>query len=315
MTNHIVKSVLAAIFATSAMALPEVATMDEAISTARAQQRHIFVDFTGTDWCTACIYLRDKIVNSAEFEAAMGDKFVLVPVDFPRSPELVARISDEEKREREALLVSFKIEGLPGVVLMDCNGLPFEVIQGTRRTPGDYIPLMQAGLDKLAARDAAFAEAAGKSGLDKAKALDKGLKALPDVCRDKYHAVIAEINSLDAENTLGYKGYGDVTRRRITQQEELRLIMDSFRGKLDPENLSKNITMLGDFLGRTDLVPEVRQSALRSMGDSYAFLRDYAKMQECYKAAYEVAPESRMGRTLKKNIDYFEKNVKPMLGK
>ena len=102
-----------------ALALPEVETMPEAVAAAKEKNCNIFVDFTGTDWCTACIHLRNKIVNSAEFEAAFGDKFVLVPVDFPRTPELVAKISDEEKKEREALLYSYKIEGLPGVVLMD----------------------------------------------------------------------------------------------------------------------------------------------------------------------------------------------------
>ena len=78
--KNIMRFVLPLAFAGSALALPEVATMNEAIATAQAQQRNIFVDFTGTDWCTACIHLREKIVNSPEFEAAMGDKFVLVPV-------------------------------------------------------------------------------------------------------------------------------------------------------------------------------------------------------------------------------------------
>ena len=66
-----------------ALALPEVATMDEAKAAAQAAGCNIFVDFTGTDWCTACIHLRTKIVESPEFEAALGKKFVLVPVDFP----------------------------------------------------------------------------------------------------------------------------------------------------------------------------------------------------------------------------------------
>lgn len=311
--KNIMRFVLPLAFVGSALALPEVATMNEAIATAQAQQRNIFVDFTGTDWCTACIHLREKIVNSAEFEAALGDKFVLVPVDFPRTPELVAKISAEEKREREALLVSFKIEGLPGVVLMDSNGLPFEVIQGTRRTPADYIPLVQAGLDKLAARNAALAAAEGKIGLERAGALDAALKTLPDVCRDKYHALIAEINSLDPENTLGYKGYGDKTRQRIAQQETLRGLLGTFRGKFTPDELKENLIKLDSFLAQPDLVPEIRQEALRAKGDTYAFMRDLDKMQECYKAAYEVAPESRSGKLLKKNIEYFETQVKPNL--
>lgn len=294
-----------------ALALPEVETMPEAVAAAKEKNCNIFVDFTGTDWCTACIHLRNKIVNSAEFEAAFGDKFVLVPVDFPRTPELVAKISDEEKKEREALLYSYKIEGLPGVVLMDSEGRPFEVIHGTRRTPADYMPLVQAGLDKLAARDAALAAAAGKSGLERAKALDAALKCVPDVCRDKYAAVIAEINSLDPQNTLGYKGYGDTTRLRIDQYEALNELMAAFRGKTQPDQLKANIAVLDKFLAQPDLVAEVRQDALRAKGDTYAFLRDINNMVKCYREAYETAPESRTGQILKRNLEYYDNMMKP----
>ncbi len=313
--NTITKLTALLALAGSALALPEVNTMPEALATAKGKNCNIFVDFTGTDWCTACIHLRNKIVNSAEFEAAFGDKFVLVPVDFPRTPALLAKIPPQEMKEREALLYSYKIEGLPGVVLMDAEGLPFEVIHGTRRTPADYMPLVQAGLDKLAARNAALADAAGKSGLERAKALDTALKCLPEVCRDKYSAIIAEINSLDPQNTLGYKGYGDTTRLRISQQEALRELISTFRGKTSPEELKASIGVLDTFLARTDLVPEVRQDALRAKGDTYAFLRDVPAMLQAYKEAYEVAPDSRSGRTLKRNLEYYERMMQEQQAK
>lgn len=308
--NIINKLLILPALAASALALPEVTTMDEALAAAKEKNCQIFVDFTGTDWCTACIHLRTKIVESPEFEAALGDKFVLVPVDFPRTPELVAAIPDDEKREREALLTSYKIEGLPGVVLMDSNGLPFEVIQGTRRTPADYIPLVQAGLDKLAARNAALAAAEGKTGTERARALDAALKTLPEICRDKYKDIIAEINSLDPENTLGYKGYGDTTGLRIKQTEALRELTSTFRHSSTAEHYNANIKSLEKFLTQTDLVPEVRQDALRALGDTYAFLRDIPRMIECYKAAYEVAPESRTGQILKRNLEYYKNMMK-----
>lgn len=288
-----------------ALALPEVATMDEAKAAAQAAGCNIFVDFTGTDWCTACIHLRTKIVESPEFEAALGDKFVLVPVDFPRNPQLVAAIPDDVKREREALLTSFKIEGLPGVVLMDGKGLPFEVINGTRPKPADYIKLVQAGLDKLAARDAALATAATKTGMARAEALDAALKTLPEVCRDKYKDIIAEINALDPENKLGYKNFGDKTRERIAQTEAFMAIRESFKGEFQPEELKENLAQLDEFLANPELLPEIRQMALRSKGDTYAFLRDIPNMIKAYQEAYDADPESRTGKILKKNLDYY----------
>lgn len=296
--------------AASAVALPEVATMPEALAAAKEKNCNIFVDFTGTDWCTACIQLRNKIVNSPEFEAEFGDKFVLVPVDFPRTPALLAKVSREEMKAREAMLYSYKIEGLPGVVLMDAAGLPFEVIHGTRRTPADYIPLVQAGLERLAARNAALAAAEGKTGMERARALASALQTVPEVCRDKYTDVIAEINALDPENTLGYRGYANSSVLRISQQAALREVLDSFRGKVTPAELLASIAELDSFLAQPDLVPEVRQDALRAKGDTYAMLRDMNNMVKAYKEAYDVAPRTRTGQTLERNLKYYENLMK-----
>lgn len=296
--------------AASAFALPELATMPEALAAAKEKNCNVFVDFTGTDWCTACIHLRNKIVNSPEFESAFGDKFVLVPIDFPRTPALLAKVSREEMKAREAMLYAYKIEGLPGVVLMDADGLPFEVIHGARRTPADYIPLVQAGLERLAARDAALAAAAGKTGMERARGLAAALETLPEVCRDKYADVIAEINLLDPDNVLGYRGFANSTQLRISQQSALREVLDSFRGKITPAELNASIKKLDSFLAQPDLVPEVRQDALRAVGDSYAMLRDLENMVKAYKKAYDAAPRTRTGQALERNLEYYEKLMK-----
>lgn len=298
----------------AAQALPEAPDMETALQQAVEQKRNVFVDFTGTDWCTACIHLRDKIVESEAFEAAYGDKYVLVSVDFPRTPELVAQIPDEEKRRRENLLTSYRITGLPGVVLMDEKGMPYEIISGTRRTPEDYIAMVDAGVQKREARDAAFAKAATLTGMEKAKALAEGLNVLPEPCRDKYVAEIDFINSVDTENTLGFKGMGSEAVARLKDTEALRDLLSQFRGKLAPAELKDSIVKLEAYLAaRPNLDAEVRQEALSAIGDSYALLGDYMKMYEYYKAALEAAPNSRAAHRIRGNVENFEQNVLPNL--
>ena len=297
----------------AAQALPEAADLDAAKAQATQEKRDIMVDFTGTDWCTACIHLRTKIIDSAAFNKAYGEKFVLVSVDFPRTPELVARIPDDEKRKRENLLTSYRIEGLPGVVLMDEKGMPYDIIHGARRTPEEYMPLVAAGLQKRAARDAAFAKAAGLSGMEQAKALAEGLMGLPAACRDKYVAEIDIINAADPENTLGFKELGSNAVTRIKQTEQLRDLLSSFRGKLDAQSLKTSIEMLHAFLEQPGLHPEIRQEALSAIGDSYALMRDYKNMYAYYKKALEVAPDSRAARRIRANVENFERNVLPHL--
>lgn len=301
--------------AMTAPALPEAPNMEAALAQATEQKRDIFVDFTGTDWCTACIHLRTKVIESEAFEKAYGEKFVLVSVDFPRNPKLVAQIPDDEKRRRENLLTSYRIEGLPGVVLMDEQGLPYEIIHGARRTPEEYMPLVEAGLKKRAERDASFAKAATLTGMEKAKMLAAGLMALPEPCRDKYIAEIDAINAEDPDNTLGFKGLGSDASSRIKQTEELRDLLSKFQNRLSHADINRSIEELDVFLARTDLHPEVRQEALSAKGDSYAFLRDLMSMYKCYKEALELAPESRAARRIRSNIEHFEQNILPMLNK
>ena len=240
---------------------------------------------------------------------------MLVSVDFPRNPKLVAQIPDDEKRRRENLLTSYRIEGLPGVVLMDEQGLPYEIIHGARRTPEEYMPLVEAGLKKRAERDAAFAKAATLTGMEKAKMLAAGLMALPEPCRDKYIAEIDAINAEDPDNTLGFKGLGSDASSRIKQTEELRDLLSKFQNRLSHEDINRSIEELDVFLARTDLHPEVRQEALSAKGDSYAFLRDLMSMYKCYKEALELAPESRAARRIRSNVEHFEQNILPMLNK
>lgn len=301
--------------AMTAPALPEAPNMEAALAQATEQKRDIFVDFTGTDWCTACIHLRTKVIESEAFEKAYGEKFVLVSVDFPRNPKLVAQIPDDEKRRRENLLTSYRIEGLPGVVLMDEQGLPYEIIHGARRTPEEYMPLVEAGLKKRAERDAAFAKAATLTGMEKAKMLAAGLMALPEPCRDKYIAEIDAINAEDPDNTLGFRGLGSEASSRIKQTEELRDLLSKFQNRLSHADINRSIEELDAFLARTDLHPEVRQEALSAKGDSYAFLRDLMSMYKCYKEALELAPESRAARRIRSNVEHFEQNILPTLNK
>lgn len=292
-----------------AFALQQMPDMESAITKAQAEKKNIFVDFTGTDWCTACKHLRSNIVESKEFEAELGDKLLLVEVDFPRTPALVAAIPEKEKLRRESMLALYRIQGLPGVALLDENGMPYDVIQGTRRTTKEYIDLVKAGFAKRDARDKILAEAASLKGMEKARALAKALELMPEGCHHKYGYLIDEINAADPENTLGFKGKGSAAHRRVEQTLALRALLNTFQGKFKPEELHDSINKLDAFLAQPDLDSEIAQAALSAKGDSYAFLRDFPRMIDCYRAAIEKAPEGRASHRLRSIVENYEKNM------
>ena len=274
-----------ALLSTPLLALTEYPTVDAALEAVREDGRCVMLNFTGTDWCTACIHLKTKILDSDDFNKVMTDKLVLVEVDYPRTPELVKKISAEDWKKREALLISYRAEGLPYAVLLDPYGFPFATLSGTTRTTQDYLPLLEKAFATLAARDAAMKKAASLTGMKRAEALAEALKLLPESCRDKYRDVVQEIASIDKENSLGFHQYIPGSESRIRQMSEFNELAATFRGKNNPEDLQQHLKALDEFLARPNLDADVRQVVLRTKSDTYAFLRDIPNMLKYMKEA------------------------------
>ena len=279
---------------------------------AKEQGRDIMLEFTGKEWCPPCIHLRTKIMETAEFEQAVGDKYVLVEVIFPRLPSAVAAIPEEQRNANEKLLTHHRIEtGLPTVLLLDAEGYPYAQVAGARRTTADYLKALDEAASVRTKRDAAFARAEGLQGLERAAALAEGLNAIPENCRDKYPEQVKEINALDPENTLGYAGVLTRYANYQKQDAELKAIVDSMRGTPDAANLARSESVLKEFLQRKDLEPEIAQLAWRTLGDTYAFQRRYRDVYAAYKKSYDCAPKSRIAPRLEKAIQHYEKNILP----
>ena len=295
-----------------AWALPQAPNVDAAKPVAKEQGRDIMLEFTGKEWCPPCIHLRTKIMETAEFEKAVGDKYVLVEVVFPRLPSAVAAIPKEQRNANEQLLVHHRIEtGLPTVLLLDPEGLPYAQIAGARRTTAEYLKALEEGAAVRAKRDAAFARAAGLQGMERAAALAEGLNAIPENCRDKYVDVVNEINALDPQNTLGYARVLTRFDNYRKQDAALKVIFDHLRNNRQPEALPGNIEMLVKYLQTPDLEPELAQMAWRALGDTYVFQRRYKVVYESYKKAYEAAPDSRLAPRLKTAVEHYERNILP----
>lgn len=295
-----------------AWALPQAASVEAAMPVAQEQGRDIMLEFTGKEWCPPCIHLRTKILETPEFEAAAGDKYVLVEVVFPRLPAAVAAIPEEQRNANEKLLVHHRIEtGLPTVLLLDAKGFPYAQIAGARRTTAEYLKELEAAAAVRAARDAAFARAAGLQGMERAVALAEGLNAIPENCRDKYPAVVNEINAIDSLNTLGYARVLTRQENFRKQDAELKSILSRMRGNLQPRQLEQSVSQLESYLETPELEPELAQMAWRALGDTYAFQRRFRDVYAAYKKAYEAAPDSRLAPRLKTALEHYEKNILP----
>ena len=296
----------------SAWALPKAESVQTAMPLAADEGRDIMLEFTGKEWCPPCIHLRTKILETAEFDKAVGDKYVLVEVVFPRLPEAVAAMPESQRNANEKLLDYHHIQtGLPTVLLLDAAGRPYAQVAGARSTTAEYVKALEEAAAVRSVRDAAFARAEGLQGLERATALAEGLNAVPPHCRDKYPEIVNEINRLDPQNTLGYARVLVRYANLEKQNAVLKSIFDRTRGHNSPEEIKELQGELLAFLKTPDLEPEPAQHAWRSLGDSYAFQRRYHDVYACYKRAYEMAPNSRIARRLQDAIQHYEKNILP----
>jgi len=85
---------------------------------AKAENKPIFINFTGSDWCGWCIKLEKEVFNQKEFQDYAKEHLILMEVDFPKKSELPAKV----KAQNKALDKEFKIEGYPTLFLLDADG-------------------------------------------------------------------------------------------------------------------------------------------------------------------------------------------------
>src|SRR3982751_2016724 len=58
--------------------------LPKAQAQAKAENKMVLLDFTGSDWCGWCIKFKQEALDTKEFQDYAAQNLVLVEVDFPR---------------------------------------------------------------------------------------------------------------------------------------------------------------------------------------------------------------------------------------
>ena len=92
----------------------------KALETAKAENKQVLLEFTGSDWCPPCIAIGKQVFAQPEFRAYAEKNLVLVEVDYPQRKKQ----SSEIEKQNEMLGKQYGIEGkgLPTIVLLDSTG-------------------------------------------------------------------------------------------------------------------------------------------------------------------------------------------------
>jgi len=90
----------------------------KAQQTAKAENKLLLINFTGSDWCGYCILFDRNILSKKEFKDFAAKNLVLVEVDFPRRKEQSAAV----KAQNERLGSEYRVQGFPTVVILNGDG-------------------------------------------------------------------------------------------------------------------------------------------------------------------------------------------------
>lgn len=221
-----VAAVVFSVLSSAALSAAEgwLSDFEKAKAVAEADKKDILIDFTGSDWCQWCIRLRKEVFDTKEFKEGAPRSFVLLEIDFPEDK---SKLSAKEQAQNDKLQEQFAVEGFPTIFLADSQGRPYAQLSYEKGGPENYMQLLDKARQARVKRDEAFGRAASASGLEKAKALRDGLQAVAEpLVLAHYQKVLAEIKSLDAEDSLGLDA-------KFGFAAELKGLEGRLRGKIE----------------------------------------------------------------------------------
>lgn len=86
----------------------------------------ILMNFTGSDWCPACIRLRAQVLTHPSFTTFASKRVILMEVDFPRRIPMAAL----HRQANEQLAQRYGVTAFPTLLLVDSQGTRISQIHG-----------------------------------------------------------------------------------------------------------------------------------------------------------------------------------------
>jgi thioredoxin-related protein len=85
---------------------------------AKANNKLVLLDFTGSDWCGWCILLDREVFSKPQFKEYASKNLVLVEVDFPKMKPM----SDAIRAQNGRLAKRYQIQAFPTIIVLNGDG-------------------------------------------------------------------------------------------------------------------------------------------------------------------------------------------------
>ncbi len=263
---------------------------DAALAAAGKDNKHLLVDFSGSDWCGWCIKLDDEVFSKPEFPDSARKDFVLCVLDFPNRPENKAKIPAERQARNRDLMKQYGVQGFPSVLLFDEKGNLYSRTGYRPGGPGPYLAhLADLKRGKLIG-DELFGKARqpGLAGADKARALDAALAAVPESMVSDHVADMEEVVRIDADGALGLKA-----------KHFKRLLIEKARVARQARDLPGAIKFYEQILAEVKPSGEELQDLLMEKSSLHYASDDKDAARKTMDEALAVAPASKSAVKIK----------------
>lgn len=162
---------------------------------AKAENKAILMNFTGSDWCAHCRRIKYAVLDTPEFADYVADKYILVEVDLPRRIQLDAAV----REQRQQLCREYGVSGFPTFLMLSPDG---EVLDGFTGGHAEWTS-MRMYLDNALTRRQQLKEARQQTGVARATALAAIYKEFPKRFEKAAAALRMEIVAHDPQDTTG----------------------------------------------------------------------------------------------------------------
>ena len=121
--------------------------LEKATQIAKEENKLIFMNFSGSDWCRSCMILKKSILDTPEFKSFASNSLILLDIDFPRKKK--NRLSKAQTKDNEKLAEKYNKDGqFPTIIILNSD---LNIIAKTgykRLSPSQYIAHIKTLIEK-----------------------------------------------------------------------------------------------------------------------------------------------------------------------
>jgi protein disulfide-isomerase len=106
---------------------------------AKANNKLVLLDFTGSDWCGWCVLLDREVFSKPKFKEYASKNLVLVEVDFPKRKP----VPDATRKENVQLAQRYQVQGFPTIIVLNGDGQVVGEFGYVKGGPDAFIALLE----------------------------------------------------------------------------------------------------------------------------------------------------------------------------